>query len=73
MLCTFSMVFPPPAEVVYFVSMKPNYASILKLYGKIKLILSSKIPFAILLSYFVIFLSHKTHTHMTHAKKHFLT
>lgn len=74
MLHTFSIVFFFPTEVVYFVSMKPNYAArILKLYDNDKLILHSKISFAILLTYFVIFLSYKIHTHMTHAKKHFPT
>lgn len=71
---TSSIVFFSLTEVVYFVSMRPSYAaSILKLYGKVKLILSSKTPFAILLSYFIIFLSYKTHRCMSHAKKHFPT
>lgn len=58
--------------MVYFISMKTNYsANILKLYVKLNLILSSKIPFTILLSYLVTFLSYKTHT--IHNKKHFST
>lgn len=56
--------------MVYFISVKTNYsANILKLY--VKVILSSKIPFTTLLSYFVTFLSYKTH--MIHTKKHFST
>lgn len=47
--------------------MRPNYAAnILKLYGKVKLILSSKMPFVILVSYLLYF-CHIKPIHTTHA------